>query len=373
MRFPIFSLTATLFICVLLSASTALGQSLDIKNNGTNYWVEANAPAGSPHTLQASADFNLWVGLRDEALFANATVNKSLASQIDRKHNTSLRPQLQPITLAIHLNSTNKVSLEATLPLNLSYRFQASADHENWEDMSDQVSGSLTYGIDSTQDVQFFRLRAWTNEDAPITLVMVGDSTVADFDSNSDKFYGWGQGIYGYMKPNVLVVNYAVPLQSSRSFLSSVQRDNLIKIKPDFVLVQFGLVDSSTEEYFNTSLPAYEANLRTIIQLIRDFKGTPILVTPPVLRGFDAGGRVIPFLEDRCAVVRKLSAELQTYLIDLNQLSRDLYNQLGPTDSTYITSNEGGDIAHFSEAGSKVIARLIVDAFPSVLHSQAVE
>ncbi len=155
-------------------------------------------------------------------------------------------------SLAIHLNGTNKASLEATSPVTLGYRFQSSADHEIWGDISDQISGSSSWLIDPAQDqMRFFRLRAWETEDAPITLIMLGDSTVADFDSNSDKFYGWGQGIYGYMKPNVLDVNYAVPLQSSRTFLLSIQRENLVKIGPDFVLIQFGLVDSAVEEYFH--------------------------------------------------------------------------------------------------------------------------
>src|SRR5688572_6243463 len=152
-------------------------------------------------------------------------------------------------SLAILLNGTNKASLEATSPVNVGYRFQASVDHENWEDISDQASGSLSYWIDATKDQKrFFRLRTWATEDAPLTLVMVGDSTVADFAANSGKFYGWGQGMYEYLKPNVQVINFASPAQSSKSFLVSIERDHLVLLQPDFVLVQFGMMDTWEEE-----------------------------------------------------------------------------------------------------------------------------
>lgn len=231
----------------------------------------------------------------------------------------------------------------------------------------------MFYRIDATKDQkQFFRLRAWATEDAPITLVMIGDSTVADFASNWEMFYGWGSGIYGYLKPNVRVVNLSVPFQSSKTFPGSTQKDSLVTIKPDFVLVQFGLVDDYNLEHTKTTIPEYETNLKAIVQMIRDFRGTPVLVTPPVVGVFDDTGKVIPWMEERCAVVRRLSTELQTYLIDLHQLSKDLFNELGPVETARITWS-ADDPAHFKEAGAKVIARLVVDAFPAILRSQVLE
>ena len=66
-----------------------------------------------------------------------------------------------------------------------------------------------------------------------------------------------------------------------------------------------------------------------------------------------------------------MSAELQTYLIDLNKLSTDVYNRLGPSGSAYMSNND--DVAHFSEVGAEIIARRVVDAFPSILRSQVSE
>jgi lysophospholipase L1-like esterase len=277
-------------------------------------------------------------------------------------------------SLAIYRNSTNKTWLEATSLLDIGYRFQASLDYKNWEDISDAASGPLSYRIDITKDAaRFFRLRTWSTQDAPITLVMLGDSTVADYLANRSRFSGWGQGIYEYLKPNVRTVNLAVPLQSTKSFLYSIQRDNLVTIKPDFVLIQFGWTDSSPTADWQTSFTEYTANLKTIIQIIRDFNGTPILVTPTGPRWWDANGRISPVLEPRSQVMRNVAAESQTYLIDLSQLSINLYNELGQTKSTstYISSGPG-DETHFSLNGAEVIAGLVVNAFPGILRSQVV-
>ncbi|MBI2946347.1 MAG: hypothetical protein HYY23_01790 [Verrucomicrobia bacterium] len=274
-------------------------------------------------------------------------------------------------SLSIYRNSTNKVWIEATSPLDIGYRLQASVDFQNWSDLSDQVSGLLSYRIDPTEDAnRFFRLRTWTTTDLPVRLVMLGDSTVADYVLNSSQYSGWGQGMYGYLKPNVQVINLAISLQSTKSFLSSIQKDYLMRIKPEFVLIPFGRVDALTlSEPYYTSIAEYEANLKTIIQIVRDFDGTPILVTPTGPREFDDNGKIVPSLEDRCQVVRNVADESQAYLIDLHELSNNLYNELGPINSAYISSGNKDNV-HFSLKGADIIAGLAVDAFPIILRAQ---
>ncbi|MEO8429200.1 MAG: GDSL-type esterase/lipase family protein, partial [Verrucomicrobiota bacterium] len=201
-------------------------------------------------------------------------------------------------------------------------------------------------------------------------LVMLGDSMVADFASNDYRFAGWGQGIYSNMMSNVRVANLSEPYQSTLTFLYSIQKDNLLAIQPDFVLIQFGWVDAGPTLGFHTDIADYEANLKTIVQMIRDFKGTPILVTPPNPRWFDLTGKIIPAMQIRTDVVRNVAAEMQTYLIDLDQLLTNLYNELGPSESIAEIASNPDDGAHFSPQGADIIARLVVDAFPGILRSQ---
>jgi len=274
-------------------------------------------------------------------------------------------------SLDVRQGDGDRVILQASSDANVGYRIQGTSDFVNWTDVSDQASGAFSFFASTTNGNSFFRLETWTTDELPVTLVMVGDSTVADFASNSETFYGWGQGMYGYFKPNVRVINFGMPLQSTKSFLTSVQRQNLMQIKPEFVLVQLGMVDSYNLPGHTTTMPEYEANLKAIVQMVRDFKGTPILVTPPAVRLFGTDHLIATpeWLVSRRAVMRKVAADDQVYLVDLNESSTALYNELGPAESAYISWSES-DPSHFSQVGADVIAGLVVDALPAILHSQ---
>ena len=145
----------------------------------------------------------------------------------------------------------------------------------------------------------------------------------------------------------------------------------MILIHPEFVLVQFGMMDTWEQDGLYTSLGDYEIDLKAIVQTVRDFAGTPILVTPPD-PGYFGGNKVIPYLQDRSAVVRKVSVELQTYLIDLNQLTEDFFNKLGPKQGALMTWSNT-DRTHYSQAGSEAVAGLVVNAFPAILSSQVLK
>lgn len=256
--------------------------------------------------------------------------------------------------------------IEAAAPPDTRYVLQASGNMDLWVDIHDEVWSQLSYRFDSAGVTKrFFRLTPWTPPAPTITIVLIGDSTVADFISNSSLFNGWGQGIYGYFKPNVRVVNLAYPGYSTKVFLASAEMTTMLKIKPDFVLEQFGLADAYHPTSAETTLQEYADNLKTIVQMIRGFNGTPILITPPALRFFDDKGKVSQGYWDRSAVVKNVATELQTPIIDLNQLSTDLFNELGPSGSAYIYWDT--EIQHYSDKGAQVIAGLVVNALPDSL------
>lgn len=140
----------------------------------------------------------------------------------------------------------------------------------------------------------------------------------------------------------------------------------MVVLKPDYVLVQFGLIDEFGElETQKTTIPEYTENLRTIVQIVREFDGTPILVTPPVQRYFDARDKVIRVYPDRRAAILSLAAELGTWVIDLNQLTAELFDRLGSEGGAYIWYAD--NYLHFSDEGARVIAGLVVRALPASL------
>lgn len=275
--------------------------------------------------------------------------------------------------LSIDHDSAGNTWLQATSSSTVGYRFQASRDFQNWHDLGDAASGASSYRVDTTNAVSgFFRLRSWPTQDVPVTLAIVGDSTAADYAMDDMRFSGWGQGIYARMKPNVRVLNLAVPYQSSLSFLYSMQKDNLLKLQPEFVLIQFGFVDSGPVAGFHTSLSEFETNLTSIVQMVREFKGTPVLVTPTGVRYFDDAGKPIPVVQDRCEVVRKVAAELQTPLIDLNARLNKLYDDIGQAEVLRTIAAEPPDESHFSLSGAETVAAVVVEAFPGILAAQVV-
>lgn len=279
-------------------------------------------------------------------------------------------------SLSIIRNGERPFTILAAAPPDTRYVLQESANLHLWVDSDDVVEGQLSLQFDNAGVTRhFFRLTPWTPPAPPIIIMLIGDSTVADFISNDSRFNGWGQGIYGFFKPNARVLNLAYPCYSTWVFLTSAEKDKMLLVKPNYVLVQFGLINAvgnavgcfaSPPDAYLTSLQRYEDDLRTIVQTIRGFNGTPILITPPSERVFDDQGKVSPTLQNHSAIVKHVAAELRTPLIDLNQLSMDLYNQLGESGSAYISMG-AGDIAHYSDKGAQVIAELVVNALPDSL------
>lgn len=252
--------------------------------------------------------------------------------------------------------------IEAAAPPDTRYVLQASENMHLWVDIHDEVWSQLSYRFDSAGVTKrFFRLTSWAPPAPPIIIVLLGDSTTSDC-------CGWGQGMYGYFKPNARVVNYAQPWTSTRTFLHSTEMNNMLLVRPDFVLMQFGLEDAvSPDPDHRTTLQEYADNFKTIVQTVRGFNGTPILITPSVHRWFDDKGKVIPIWGDRSAVVRNVAAELKTHLIDLNQLTTDLYNELGESGCQFMTNQWLPDNFHFSPEGAQVISGVVVKALPDSL------
>jgi lysophospholipase L1-like esterase len=140
----------------------------------------------------------------------------------------------------------------------------------------------------------------------------------------------------------------------------------MLVVKPDYVLIQFGYMDQGNAPERYTNLQQFGDNLRTIVNTVRSFNGIPILVTLHAARVWDANGNVIPCWQDRNAVTKDVAADLKTPLIDLNQLTMDLFQKLGPSCNSFFhwPGGEPPDVMHLSAAGAVVVAQLVVNALP---------
>lgn len=255
-------------------------------------------------------------------------------------------------------------ALTAQAPAAAPHMLQASANLRLWVDLLEeaQVQVALDYRT-ANPSPRFFQWVPRPESVRPIRVVVIGDSTVSEFAC------GWGRAIFPFFNAHAQVVNYAYPWTSTRVFLQSEQREKMILIQPDYVIMEFGYVDAnSLDPNQTTTLTQYADNLKDIAATVRSWNGVPILLTLHAPRAWDEQGRVIRAWADRSVVVRQVAKEIQAPLVDLHELSADLYERLGPAGSKFLESecivNES---MHFSLQGGQVISSLVVNALPPEL------
>ncbi len=267
---------------------------------------------------------------------------------------------LSAASLTLTKLGASEFLVEAAAPIHTPYVLQESENLHLWGDVGELVSGRLSHRFDGAGTPRrYFRLIPEPTPPPPIRVVILGDSTVA---GERGWGSGWGTGLFDYFKPSAQIVNLAWPNMNTRDLFASEPMAKMLAIKPNFVLVEFGWIDSGGF----TTLAEFGANLRSLVETIRGFNGTPILITQPDPRSFDANGKVIRILEDRAHVMKQVAAELKTHLIDLHQMSYDLVSRLGKDGIGFLAFSTS-DLVHYSLEGGRVIAGMVVRSLPDNL------
>jgi len=203
------------------------------------------------------------------------------------------------------------------------------------------------------------------------TIYLAGDSTVVDQDK--EPWAAWGQMLPIFFGPGVSIANEAESGETIRSF---VDERRLAKIestmKPgDYLLIQFAHNDQKPGSGYVPAATDYKDYLRRYIADARALGATPILVTSMNRRNFDADGKIIQTLGDYPQAMRDIAAEQKVALIDLNALSKILYEALGdagtlhafvhyPANTFPDQPTELKDDTHFNSYGAYELARAIV-------------
>jgi lysophospholipase L1-like esterase len=270
-------------------------------------------------------------------------------------------------SLSISKEGATNYWVQASAPATDPHWLQASENLHLWVDIHENVQDPFSYRFDgSVVPQRYFRLTPATTPAQPIRVLLLGDSMTSDC-------CGWGQGMYAYFKPDVTVVNYAMAWTSTKVFLRSAELDKMLAIKPDYVLIQYGYMDQSYDAELApdtyTTPDEFADNLRTIVKMVRGFNGVPILITLHSARIWDEHGNLIPTWQDRNALTRQVASELGTPLIDLNQLTFDLFSELGPTCQEWmrVPVFSPQDVMHLSPTGAQFVARLVANALPDTL------
>jgi lysophospholipase L1-like esterase len=208
--------------------------------------------------------------------------------------------------------------------------------------------------------------------DLPV-IYLAGNSTVTD--QEEEPWASWGQMFPRFLKPEVVVANYAESGESLLSFKGEKRMQKIMSlIKPgDFLLIEFAHNDQKPGGNHVDPFTSYRDELKFFIREARNKGANPVLVTSMHRRKFDENGKIINTLEDYPEAMRQTASEENVPLIDLNAMSKKLYEALGPENSkkafVYYPANSFpgqvnalADDTHFNSYGAYELARCVVES-----------
>lgn len=201
-----------------------------------------------------------------------------------------------------------------------------------------------------------------------VTVFLAGNSTVVD--QAQEPFAAWGQMIPRFFVPGkVAVANHAESGESLTSFLAAKRWEKVLSLlRPgDYVLIEFAHNDQKQKDL--RPFVEYTGLLKRFIQDVRGKGGHPVLVTSMLRRKFDETGRIENTLGDFPEAMRRTAQEESVPLIDLNAMSRQLWEALGPegTLKAFVHGKFPGraeelhDNTHFTNYGAWLLARCMVN------------
>ncbi len=201
-------------------------------------------------------------------------------------------------------------------------------------------------------------------ESEKVKIVLVGDSTVTD---NA----GWGLGFKQFLNDGAECLNTSQGGRSSESFRREGRWTNALALKGDYYLIQFGHNNEPGKPGRSTDMPTFASNMVSYVEEARAAGAKPVLVTPLTRRQWDKEhpGKIKSSLAPYAEAVRKIAAEKQVPLVDLQARSIELCESLGPEKCLEFSppkivdgTNTGGfDGTHLNAKGHVPFARLVVD------------
>ena len=225
----------------------------------------------------------------------------------------------------------------------------------------------------------------------PVKVWIAGDSTVQNCSSACP--CGWGSQFDPLFNSNVTVQNSAVGGRSVQTWLydanvSSTMTNGECALTSttynarwtamtntstgmksgDYLFIQFGINDGDTTCPRHVGLTLFKDYLGKMAKAAKDLGAQPIFLTPVSAISCNSSGKAVGTRGEFVTATKDAGTTYGVPVIDLHQLSVDLYNSLGlcPNDSDYTKGKVGDffceDHTHFEAAGAKQIAQIIAKA-----------
>ncbi len=207
----------------------------------------------------------------------------------------------------------------------------------------------------------------WLGLSSFTTVHLMGDSTMAEKDlPKAGAERGWGMMFQNFLDPaQVQVINYAQNGRSTKSFIDLGLWDKVYQaVKPgDYVFIQFGHNDAKADDPARYAAPwgAYQDNLRTFIDGVREKGGTPVLLTPIARRWFKQGKLDRNCHTDYPAAMKAVAAEKNVTLLDMTTPTLDWIEGLGDEASKayFMISTGKDDNTHLVPAGARKVTEMV--------------
>ncbi|HUC83122.1 MAG TPA: rhamnogalacturonan acetylesterase [Flavisolibacter sp.] len=215
------------------------------------------------------------------------------------------------------------------------------------------------------------------------TVFLAGNSTVVD--QAHEPWAAWGQMIPAFFQPGkIAIANYAESGETLKAFKGARRLEKIWSLaKPgDYLFIEFAHNDQKPGGNHLDPFTTYKQTLKEWIAEAKKRNITPVLVTSMNRRSFDSTGLITNSLGDYPEVVRQTAKEEGVAFVDLNAMSKELYEALGVEGSikafvhfaanTY--PNQPRDVkdnTHFSTYGAYQLAKCVVKGIQQSVPSLA--
>lgn len=205
------------------------------------------------------------------------------------------------------------------------------------------------------------------------TVFLAGNSTVVD--QAEEPWAAWGQMFPLFFQPGkVAIANYAESGETLKGFKGERRLEKIWSLaKPgDYLFIEFTHNDQKPGGNYLEPFTTYKQTEKEWIAEARKRGITPVLVTSMHRRSFDSAGHITNTLKDYPEALRQTAQEENVTLIDLNAMSKTLYEAWGPEASkkafvhypanTFPNQKEAlKDDTHFNAYGAYELAKCIVE------------
>lgn len=205
------------------------------------------------------------------------------------------------------------------------------------------------------------------------TLFLCGNSTVVDQDN--EPWASWGQMITRFFNDSVCIANYAESGESANTFIGAGRLKKALSQmkKGDYLFVEFGHNDQKQTGPGKGAYYSFAYSIKQYIDEARAKGAHPVLVTPTRRRHWSLDNKtILDTHENYPAAIREIAARENVPLIDLQEITKVLYEAMGEKESrkafvhypagTYPGQTQAlEDNTHFNTFGAYEIAKCVIE------------